>query len=181
MTPDRMTEDRQLIKRISDKDKVAMRTLFERYQAPLYAFLRSRGADQQGADDAVQDAMLDVWRTAGRYSGKASVKTWLFTIGRNKLIDRLRKNEKIQFVEDVPEVVDDTPDAETILTSSADAARVRACLSKLKPIHLSIMRLAFFEDLNYAQIGEVESIPEGTVKTRVHHAKRLLLKCLGRR
>ncbi|MGJ8610040.1 MAG: RNA polymerase sigma factor [Octadecabacter sp.] len=175
-----MSEDQELLKLISGGDKAAMRVLFERYQLPMFAFLRSRGADQQLADDAVQDAMLDVWRTAGRFSGKASVKTWLFTIGRNKMVDRIRKNEKLSFVDQVPDMIDETPDAEAILISSGDAERVRNCLSKLKPNHLSVLRLAYFEDLNYAEISAVEDIPEGTVKTRVYHAKQVLLRCLGR-
>lgn len=176
-----MTNDQDLLKQIAGGDKAAMKVLFERYQMPLYAFLRSRGADKQGADDAVQDAMLDVWRTAGRYSGKASVKTWLFTIGRNKMIDRMRKNEKLNFVDEVPDVVDDKPDAEAILIASKDAERVRSCLSKLKPDHLNVLRLAYFEDLNYAEISAIENIPEGTVKTRVYHAKQLLMRCLGQK
>jgi RNA polymerase sigma-70 factor (ECF subfamily) len=166
-----MSEDQDLLKRVASGDKAAMGVLFERYQRPLYAFLRNRGADVQSADDAVQDAMLNVWRTAGRYSGTASVKTWLFTIGRNKLIDRLRKNAKLRFVDEVPEGIDDAPDAEAVLISSGDAARVQACLEKLKPMHLSIMRLAFFEDLTYPEISSLEDIPEGTVKTRAYHAK----------
>ncbi len=176
-----MRDDQEILKRISQGDKVAMGVLFERYERPLYAFLRSRGADAQEADDAVQDAMLDLWRTAGRYSGKASVKTWLFTIGRNKLVDRMRKNAKLSFVDDVPEITDEAPDPEAILISSRDAARVKSCLGKLKPIHLSVIRLAYFDDLSYAEISEIEGIPEGTIKSRVHHAKTLLLRCLGKR
>ena len=176
-----MSTDNDLLSRISKGDKAAMRQLFERYERPLFAFLRSRGADVQSADDAVQDAMLDVWRTSGRFSGHSSVKTWLFSIGRNKLVDRIRKSAKLDFVDTLLETADDAPDAEAILMSSGDASRVRACLKKLSPSHRNVIRLAFFEDLNYRDIGSLEDIPEGTVKTRIHHAKRLLLRCLGRR
>jgi RNA polymerase sigma-70 factor (ECF subfamily) len=41
--------------------------------------------------------------------------------------------------------------------------------------------LAFYEDMSYAQISEAEGVPEGTVKTRIYHAKRLLLRCLGQK
>jgi len=176
-----MPDDKDLLERISRGDKAAMEVLFERYQKPLFAFLRSRGADTQEADDAVQDAMLDVWRTAGRFSGSASVKTWVFTIGRNKLIDRMRKKEKVTLTDQIQEVIDEAPNAEAILISARDASRVRKCLSKLKPIHLSVIRLAFYDDLSYDEIGAIEDIPEGTVKSRVHHAKNLLLRCLGYR
>lgn len=176
-----MNNDQDLLQRVADGDQGAMRQLFERYQTTLFAFLRSKGADAQAADDAIQDAMLDVWRTAGRFSGGSSVKTWLFTIARNKFIDRMRKAGKVSLYDELPEIEDDSPDAETVLTSAADAARVRACLSTLKPAHLTAIRLAFYEDLTYSEIGRIEDISEGTVKTRIFHAKKLLLRCLGRR
>lgn len=176
-----MRTDQDLLASIADGDKAAMGLFFGRYERPLFAFLRSRGADIQEADDAVQDAMLDVWRTAGRYGGHASAKTWLFTIGRNKLIDKMRKTSKIDYVDDVPEMTDDAPDAEAILISAGDADRVKRCLGNLKPAHLSVIRLAFFDDLTYGEISKIEGIAEGTVKTRVFHAKQLLLNCLGRR
>jgi len=145
-----MTKDRDLITQIAAGDKAAMGVFFERYERPLFAFLRARGADPQEADDAVQDAMMDVWRTADRFSGQSQAKTWLFTIGRNKLVDRMRKSSRLAFVDEVPDLPDETPDAETVLMSASDAKR-----------------------------GSIEDIPEGTVKTRIYHAKKLLLRCLG--
>ena len=176
-----MSDDKHLLSQIAAGDKTAMRVFFERYNAPLFAFLRSRGADSQAADDAVQDAMLDVWRTAGNFANRSSIKTWLFTIARNKMIDRQRKLSRLSIVEDIPETVDDTPNAEAVLMAAQDAERVRACLAKLKPHHLTTLRLAFYEELTYSEIGEIEGNPEGTIKARVHYAKRLLLRCLGRR
>jgi len=172
--------DTVLIGRIAAGDKAAMCTFFERYQASLFAFLRGRGADAQLADDAVQDAMLDVWRTADRFEGRANPKTWLFTIGRNKMIDKLRKTSRLSVVDDLPETVDESPSVEAILIASDDAARVKDCLSKLKAHHMTAIRLAFYEDMTYAQIGAIEDVPEGTIKARIYHAKRLLLRCLGR-
>lgn len=176
-----MSSDSEIIQRIAAGDKAAMRLFFERYQTPLFAFLRGRGADAQTADDAVQDAMLDVWRTANRFEGRANAKTWLFTIGRNKMIDRIRKSSRLSPVEDMPETPDDSPSAEAILIASDDASRVKSCLAKLKPHHMTAIRLAFYEDLTYAQISSIEEVPEGTIKARIYHAKKLLLRCLGRR
>lgn len=176
-----MNLDEELLNRIAAGEKEAMRIFFERYQRPLFGFLRSRGADAQAADDATQEAMMEVWRTAERYEGRATAKTWLFTIARNKFIDQQRKLSRFTVVEEVPEIVDEAVDAEAILISTADQKRVRLCLSKLQPSHLTAIRLAFFEELTYAEISEIESVPEGTIKSRVFHAKKLLLRCLGKR
>ncbi|MEM8957133.1 MAG: sigma-70 family RNA polymerase sigma factor [Pseudomonadota bacterium] len=176
-----MDDDRELLQRISAGDREAMRAFFERYQTPLLAFIRGRGADPAAAADAAQDTMLEVWRSAGRYRGEAAAKSWLFSIARNKLIDRTRKNARLSIVDEVPDSIDEAPDPEAVIIASSEAARVRACLGGLKPEHLNVIRLAFYEDLTYGQIAEIEGVPAGTVKTRVFHAKKLLLRCLDRR
>ncbi|MCR9089333.1 MAG: sigma-70 family RNA polymerase sigma factor [Rhodobacteraceae bacterium] len=176
-----MADDRELLQRISVSDREAMRAFYERYHTALFAFIRGRGTDPAAAADTVQDAMLEVWRSAGRYRGEAAAKTWLFSIARNKLIDRTRKGARLSHVEDVPETVDEAPDPEAVMIASSEAARVRACLGRLKPAHLSVIRLAFYEDLTYGEISEIEDVPAGTVKTRIFHAKKLLLRCLGKR
>lgn len=158
-----------------------MRALYEQHHDALFAFLKGRGATDQAAADSLQDAMLDVWRTAARFKGQSSVKTWIFSIARNKQVDQIRKSARLSFVETVPEAVDTKPDAVQVLIAAGDAERLRACLDKLKPDHKTVMRLAFYEDMTYAEISEVEGVPEGTVKTRIYHAKRLLLRCLGQR
>lgn len=173
--------DQTLIQRVARSDKQAMRSLYERYHDSLLSFLRARGADDATAADTVHEAMLEVWRSAHRYAGKASVKTWMFTIARNKLVDRFRKSARLSFVDEVPDSQDTQPDPEAISIAASDAKRLRGCLDRLKPAHLSVIRLAFFEDLSYDEIADIEEIPKGTVKTRVFHAKQLLLRCLGQR
>ncbi|MEX0367476.1 MAG: RNA polymerase sigma factor, partial [Ruegeria sp.] len=106
---------------------------------------------------------------------------WLFTIAHNKIVDRVRKNARVQYVDEVPDAIDETPDPEAITVSLSEAGRLRACLDRLKEAHKTVMRLAFYEDLSYDEIAEIEGVPNGTIKTRVFHAKKLLLRCLGTR
>lgn len=171
--------DNILIDRVSSGDREAMRHLYERHYNGLFAFLCSRGADHAVANDTSQEAMLQVWRTASKFGGKSSVKTWIYTIARNKLIDRQRKNKRISFVDTVPDTADPALNPEGLLLAANEAGRVRACLGKLKPDHRNALRLAFYEDLNYEEISSLEDIPIGTVKTRIYYAKRLLLRCLS--
>lgn len=173
--------DHELVQRIAASDKSAMHIFFERHHDSLIAFLRARGADVSEASDALQEAMLDVWRTAGKFRGHSSPKTWVFTIARNKLIDGHRKTSKLSFVDEIPETEDTEPNAEAIVAAASDAKRLRACLDGLKPAHQNVMRMAFFDDLSYEEISVIEEVPSGTVKTRVFHAKQLLLRCLGHR
>jgi len=71
-----------------------MQTFFEKYQRPLFAFLKSRGADQHAADDAVQEAMLEVWRTAAKFEGRSSAKTWLSPyLSRKAIADEVFRSQ----------------------------------------------------------------------------------------
>ncbi|MEM7211256.1 MAG: RNA polymerase sigma factor [Pseudomonadota bacterium] len=178
---DHSVDDRTLLQRVAGSDKSAMQTMYRRHHDAIFAFLRGRGANPDEASDVVHDAMLEVWRTASKYGGQATVKTWMFTIARNKLIDRFRKGARLSYVDEIPDSVDEDPDPEAVAIASDDAERVRSCLGKLKPDHRNVIRLAFFDDLNYDEIAELEGVPKGTVKTRIFHAKKLLMRCLGKR
>lgn len=156
-----------------------MRALYERHAGALHAYLAGKCGDEALAADVVQDAMLDVWRKAGGFRGQSTVKTWIFAIARNKLVDRYRASARHSFVEDPPEVEDEAPNPEAAAAAASDAARLRGCLEGLKEAHRTAIRLAFFDDLSHEEIGEIEGVPVGTVKSRIHHAKQLLMRCLG--
>lgn len=174
-------DDQMLIDRVSSGDREAMRLLYQRHYDGLFAFLLGRGADAAVAHDTAQEAMLEVWRSAGKFAGKSAVKTWIFAIGRNKLFDRQRKNTRLSFVDDVPDTADPAPNPEALLLAASEADQVRGCLAKLKPNHRNALRLAFYEDLSYEEISQLEDIPVGTVKTRIFHAKQRLMHCLTQR
>lgn len=173
-------DDKRLLSGIAERDSAAMKVFYERHHKTLRGFLKARGAEADEAADVLHDTMLDVWRSAGRYRGTATVRTWLFTIARNKFVDRVRRSTRLSFVDEVPESDEVEPDSEQILASAQDAARVRACLGGLKAAQQLVVRMAFFDGLSYEEIGQVEGIPAGTVKSRIFHAKQALLRCLGR-
>lgn len=172
-------EDADLILRVGTGDKRAMRALYDKYQQAVFAFAHSRCGQADLASDCVHDTMLDVWRTAARFSGKSSVKTWLFAIARNKLVDSLRKRGKLTFVAEVEDGPDTAPSPEAAAIAASDNARLHHCLEGLSDPHRAAIRLAFFEDLTYPEIAEVEAVPVGTIKTRIYHAKQALMRCLG--
>ena len=78
------------------------------------------------------------------------------------------------------DIVDDAPDPQKTLEAFQDAERVRICIEGLNEIQKSAIHLAFYEDLSYSQIAEIENCPTGTVKTRIMAAKAALMRCLQR-
>jgi RNA polymerase sigma-70 factor (ECF subfamily) len=171
-------DDSELVQAVGAGDRRAMRALYEQYNNAIFAFAVSRCGNPELASDCVHDTMLDVWRTADRFSGKSSVKTWLFAIARNKLVDALRKRGKLSFVETPPDSEDTAPNPEAAAIAAAEKAQLHACLEGLSANHRSAIRLAFLEDLTYPEIAEIEAVPVGTIKTRIFHAKQALMRCL---
>ncbi len=171
--------ENELLQRISSGDRTAMRAIYERHGDGIYQFVLNWLSNPLEASDVVQETMLEVWRKAGTFGGRSSVKSWIYAIARNKAVDWTRKHGRTILTDAPPESEDDAPGPREIVSASQDAERVRACVSKLSDAHRSVIHLAFFEDLSYAEIAEIEDCPLGTVKTRVMHAKSLLLRCLS--
>ena len=69
-------------------------------------------------------------------------------------------------------------DLEGLVLNQQISEFLRQCLKKLSDIHREIIHLAFFEDLSYKEISEIAECPEGTVKTRMYHAKEALKPCI---
>jgi RNA polymerase sigma-70 factor (ECF subfamily) len=172
------TDDADLVRRVGSGDRRAMRVLYDRYQHAVFAFAQARCGNPDLASDCVHDTMLDVWRTAGRFSGRSSVKTWLFAIARNKLVDILRKRGKLAFTGEVEDGPDPAPNPEAAAIAASDSARLHECVEGLSNPHRAAIRLAFLEDLTYPEVAEIEAVPVGTIKTRIHHAKQALMRCL---
>lgn len=167
-----------LLKQMSKGEMAAFDQFYRSMEKPLFRFLASRLNDPFQCADILHEVFLDVWAGAGRFEGRSSVKSWVFGIAYRKVMDHFRKQGRFTTDEDLPEQEDDSPDALTCIAATQDAAHVRACLQGLKPDHRSAIELTFFEDLGYREIAEILEVPEGTVKTRVFHAKKLLMHCL---
>jgi RNA polymerase sigma-70 factor, ECF subfamily len=180
VVPHQERQQRELLARISCGDKAAMKHLYELIAPGLLQFIRARTDDAAEAADVVQDAFMEVWRTAGRFEARSSVKTWVFSIARFRLIDRLRKHGREEPLDEDFEAPDMTPQPQALAEAASDARQVRLCIDKLPRTQARAVRLAFYDELDYREIAAVENIPEGTVKTRIFHAKKILALCLTR-
>lgn len=171
----------QLLTQVAHGDKKALASLYRALEKPVYRFIHSRLNDPFESSDVLHDVFMDVWRSAARFEGRAKVQTWIMGIAYRKVIDVHRKRGRQEVTDQVPEQEDESPNAETCLAAGQEAEHVRHCLETLKDDHRTAISLAFYEDMTYGEIAEVQGVPEGTIKTRVFHAKKLLLHCLSGR
>lgn len=171
--------DLYLVRKISKGDQSAMKQVYESHSGPLFHFVKGWLADPHEASDIVHETMLEVWRKADRFQGRSSLKSWIFSIARNKSIDRNRKSSRMSYTDNVPEMMDDDVTPIEALELSQDAEVLKASISKLTQTHRRMIHLAFYQDLSYKEIAEIEGCPIGTVKTRILHAKKLLIRDLA--
>jgi RNA polymerase sigma-70 factor (ECF subfamily) len=154
---------------------------YRRYHGRVYAFLLRRLGDAADAAETANEVMLEVWRGAARFEGRSRPLTWVFGIAQHKALDRLRRAAAR------PQTADTDPDALAAVDAGAaeliaraqDAERLRRCLERLSEAQRTVVHLAFYEDLAYGEIAAILDCPEGTVKTRMFHAKEGLRRCLG--
>jgi RNA polymerase sigma-70 factor, ECF subfamily len=171
--------DRAALQSVAAGDKDALRRLYVRHYSGLFQFVRTRLKDPAETADVIQDTFLAVWRQAEGFRAGSSVKTWIYGIARYKAIDRGRRFRDETDIDEIPEIADPSPHPEQLALAASDARRVRACIDGLTPAHQRVIRLAYYEDADYQEIADIEAIPVGTVKTRIFHAKKLLMRCLG--
>lgn len=168
-----------LLGRVAAGDRVAFRRLYD-LQAPyLYAIAMRIVRQGPLASDAVHDAFLQVWRNAGRFDlERGNPEAWLISLVRYRALDIARRRGREVSDEDMPESIDEDPDPLERLTSSRDAAALRACLSQLEEDRRRLVVMAFVDGLTHTEAAERLGMPLGTVKSWIRRSLQSLRLCL---
>ena len=161
-------------------DPVAWDTLFRRYQLPLYAYVCELVHDEQASLDIVQEAFINAARYIGRLREDAKFGSWLFGIAHQKCIQHWRRQRPQavpidELAERLP-AGDDSP-SDWLVRQEQEEQFVN-CLNRLSPPHRAVLLLHFLEDFSLAEISEITGTEIGTVKSRIHFAKRALRQLL---
>jgi RNA polymerase sigma-70 factor, ECF subfamily len=155
-----------------DRDRAAFAELFGHFAPRVKGFLMRYGLPELLSEDLAQETMLTVWRKANLFdSSRAGVATWIFTIARNKRIDRLRRERGAATTRfDVSDEAEDCGSSEEYAIAAETAEQVRTAIAALPDNQAQIVRLAFFAEKPHAEIAQELGIPLGTVKSRVRLA-----------
>jgi RNA polymerase sigma-70 factor (ECF subfamily) len=171
--------DEDLLQRIAAGDRLAMRVLFSRHQLKIHRFVLRMVRDEAVAEDAVSDTFLDVWRQAGDFSGRSQVTTWLMSIARFKALSALRRRRELGLDEEWAAGIADDADTPEVITQKADkGAAIRLCMERLTADHREVLDLVYYHEASVEEVAEIVGIPEGTVKTRLFHARKKLAELL---
>ena len=168
-----MAQERDLLARVGNRDEASFQHLYEDFAMRIFRYALTLLRDQHLAEEVVQETMITVWSKAGTYSGRSRVSTWIFGIARHKAHDILRNEKKGGRTPEKAVTIDDP--APVIECQE----RVQAAIEGLPPDQREIIFLTFYENLHYSVIAELLGIPEGTVKSRMYHAKKKLAEALS--
>lgn len=173
------TDDHGLIASLNRGNIAALDQLYLRYRAPAFATAFALLRDPGAAEDAVQDAFLNVWRAADSYRpGRGAPRGWLLTIVRNAALDQLRARHTARRhqprLAQIAAVAEEQDDLATTTSLAAEARRLHVALATLPPAQRHALELAYFARLSHGEIARRTGTPLGTVKGRVRLGLRRL-------
>jgi len=168
-----LLSDRELLAKVADGDESAFERLYDRFADRVYRYAFTILRDRHLAQEVAQETMTAIWKGATRFAGRSKASTWIFGIARNQAFSLRRKEARS---ETLPEATGIEPDpASGILRQEL----VLEAMKRLPEDQREVVFLTFYEGLPYKQIAQMLEIPEGTVKSRMFHAKRKLAEVLA--
>jgi RNA polymerase sigma-70 factor (ECF subfamily) len=178
---DGSSSDEALMAAYQSGDARSFALLFERYERPVFRFLRRSLGDAAAADDLLQDVWLAVVRNAAGYVPRAKFTTWLFTIARSKLIDHWRAavpmvslNEEAAndsnetLLDDIAAAPNVQPEVQVM--SRAQAQAFVAAVEALPPVQREAFLLHAEGDMTVEEVAQATGVGFETAKSRLRYA-----------
>ncbi len=170
----------------------AFRQLVEQYRDRIVQFFYRLCMDRDRAEDLAQDLFLKLMVGVGNYRAVGKMSVFIYRVATNLWIDRYRQalpRPRYHSYDQVGGTAGsgprraDFPSHEISpvqqVSHGEEVCALRRAQSGLTEPHRRVLELAIYQELPYAQIGEILGIPVGTVKSRMHHAVAMLKELLG--
>lgn len=177
--------DRALLESVRDGDRRAREVLAHRVGRTAYVFALQLTGSSETARDIAQDGVLRFFQHLDRFDADRPLEPWLYQIVRNRVRDLSRRN-RLRHHESLDAWLEQgRPEAADPAADPADAAERRElqqvvwrAMSELSEAHREIIVLRDYHDLSYREMADVLSIPQGTVMSRLHTARKSLRKII---
>jgi RNA polymerase sigma-70 factor (ECF subfamily) len=150
-------------------DLGAFEELVRAYQADVWRFAYHFTRDRALAEDVTQEAFLRAFRFLSSFRGDAKFTSWLFRIARNCAMDALRARRAVELTDPPSPVAVGDPDARLDL---------RAALESVSDEHREPFLLIEVFGLSYREAADVLNVRVGTVKSRMHRARKAMMRAL---
>lgn len=162
-------------------ESAAWDVLFRRYQLPLYVYVFELVRDEQAALDIVQETFISAVKHLGGLREDKKFGGWMFGIAHQKCLQRWRQRKEILF-DDIPESLEEFETApDDLLIRREQETEFMKLLDRLPLPQRAVLLLHFIEDFSLEEISRITETQLGTVKSRLHYAKRALRKLVERK
>lgn len=174
-------DDMELVARAQQGDVPAFEVLVSRYRNDVFALSTRFVRNREEAWDISQEVFVKAYRSLKRFRGDAGFKTWLLRITANHSKDWLKKRrlETVAFDDQIgSEATSSIPDPSQSAASRELGERIHEAIERLPHKHKLAFVLREFEGLSYQEMAEVMQCSQGTVMSRLHHARKKLQNAL---
>jgi RNA polymerase sigma-70 factor, ECF subfamily len=170
--------DAECVRRIHEGEIAAFEILVRRHQKTIFNLLYRMLGDYDEAAEISQEAFLSAYRSIGQFRGDANFSTWLYRIALNHASTRRRSLAKWQQrtvpIETTETVSERDIDPAENVEQKEIQEQVQRALKGLEPDDAAIILLKDLQDVSYEEVARVLAVPVGTVKSRLHRARRAL-------
>jgi RNA polymerase sigma-70 factor, ECF subfamily len=163
-------QDEWIALRCQAGDNTGFEDLVALMERPLLYYAAKLTGKAQTAHDVLQDIWMKVFSRIRGLKNPASLRAWLYRITHGLAVDRIRQHVTRERAEEAH--VDGLKEAGDISFTRDDTAAIHEALNDLEPKHREVLVLYFLEDFSLAEIATVVGCSEGTVKSRIHYAKK---------
>lgn len=159
---------------VEKREEYSLEELFITYKTPIYQFVYRYCQDEQLCFDLVQDTFVRFHKYQEHFDGKkSSIKTYLFRIAYQLMINRLKKRSRMKKI--LPFLY---LQSQQQSLSYEDKLTVQAAIQQLPNEQRAVILLTYYHDLKQKDISEILGVPVGTVKSRLHASLKKLKKLL---
>lgn len=175
--------DAALLARAAAGDQAAAAVIVAEQSGRVLAIAQRLLGPGAEAEDALQEAMLKVWRVAPDWrAGEARLSTWLHRVTVNLCYDRLRKRKReVQPPEDAPEPVDPSPNAAEAMEVEQTSAALHAAIAALPERQAEAVRMRHFEEMANPEIAAALGVSVEAVESLLSRGRRALRQALASR
>ncbi|RKT84268.1 RNA polymerase sigma-70 factor, ECF subfamily [Saccharopolyspora antimicrobica] len=172
--------DEELLRAVARGDRAAFDALYQRNAGWLAARLRRRCDDPGLAAEVLQDCFLLAWRSARSFDPQGNAAAWLWTIASRRLIDaHRRRGARVRSSGEPAESALVADSAESEVMDRTLAPELAAAIGLLSPELRAVLQATALDGRTVRETSALLGIPEGTVKTRMRKARRMLKEALA--
>lgn len=173
--------DSQLIQLLQDDDEIAIAEIYSRYAKNLSDFAASKLYSLEDARDIIHDLFVKLWEDRKQLNITSNLKTYLFTITRYRIIDKIRRNATREEYAVMLQSLSDAyqPNVEQQIAAKELQRTIENCINGLSPKVKEIYHLSREESLSISEIAEKLQLSEQTVKNQLSTALSQIKKSLS--